>query len=141
MEGIRDRHGVTVLTVDECWERLSSQPVGRVAFVDAGVPVIVPVNHLVDGHSIYFRSAVGAKLDAAERGHVFGVEVDEIVPARETGWSVLASGPATIVDDPVEEARLDRLGDAPWALRDRDVDMRWVRVRVEALTGRRAGPP
>ncbi|HEY3005191.1 MAG TPA: pyridoxamine 5'-phosphate oxidase family protein, partial [Kribbellaceae bacterium] len=54
--------GVTSLTEDECWRRLETADVGRLAVVIAGEPEIFPINFVVDGHSLVFRTAEGTKL-------------------------------------------------------------------------------
>lgn len=46
------------------------------ALVDAGSPLIVPVVHTLAGRTVVFRSPVGSKLDAAERGAPAAFEID-----------------------------------------------------------------
>jgi nitroimidazol reductase NimA-like FMN-containing flavoprotein (pyridoxamine 5'-phosphate oxidase superfamily) len=46
-------------------ERLQTAPVGRLAFVNAGEPVVFPVNQAVDGVDIVFRTLWGSKLQVA----------------------------------------------------------------------------
>ena len=60
-----DHSGMAVLGMDECLDRLRSSRVGRLAFVDRGEPMIVPVNHGMDGDSVIVRTAPGSKLVAA----------------------------------------------------------------------------
>ena len=47
-----DHSGLGVLPRDECLFRLRGSRVGRVAFVSQGDPVILPVNHGMDGESV-----------------------------------------------------------------------------------------
>jgi len=137
--GSEDWSGLEVLSVDQCHELLASTAVGRVGFVDAGSPMILPVNFTMDGRAVVFRSAPGSKLAAAMLQRPVAFEVDDWDPVNHTGWSVLATGVADLVDDPDETARLERLPVRPWSRPDlRD---QWVRVMVEELTGRRLRRP
>jgi uncharacterized protein len=134
----RDRNDLEVLSYDECLRLLGSRTVGRVAFVDAGTPIIVPVNYLLDGASVVIRSAPGSKLDTADRARPLAFEIDDHDPSTRTGWSVLLTGIADPVDD--EEAiSYDRKLDA-WALGDRQ-DVALLRLQADSVTGRRIDTP
>ena len=50
------------------------------------------------------------------------------------GFSVLAYGPAEVVDSVGEIERLSELPLRPWWPQARD---RWIRVRIDEITGRR----
>lgn len=128
-----DRSGMLVLPVQECLDRLAKAPIGRIALVQNGEPVILPVNHGVDGTSVVFRTPIGSKFFAADRNQPVAFEADEADPELQTGWSVVVRGVAEIVDDPVEVARLDTLGIKAWAIRSRTD---WVRIRSYEITGR-----
>jgi uncharacterized protein len=130
-----DWSGLEVLSGDECRRLLSTTAVGRVGFVDAGSPMILPVNFAMDGHAVVFRSAPGSKLAAAMLQRPVAFEIDDWDPMDHTGWSVLATGVADLVDEPDDVARLERLPVRPWSRPD--VRDRWVRVMVEELSGRR----
>lgn len=132
-----DRSGMFVLPVQECLNRLAAAPIGRIALVQNGEPVILPVNHGVDGTSVVFRTPIGSKFFAADRHQPVAFEVDQADPAAHTGWSVVIRGVAELVDDPVEIARLDQLGIQPWAIRSRTD---WVRIRSYEITGRQVAP-
>ncbi|MEX1165066.1 MAG: pyridoxamine 5'-phosphate oxidase family protein [Nitriliruptor sp.] len=135
----RDRNGLEVLSYEECLELLGARRVGRIALVNAGSPVIVPVNYVLDGTSVVIRSAPGAKLDGADRSRPVAFEIDEHDPESRTGWSVLVTGLAEPLEEPDEVERFDRELDA-WALGDRD-DVHLLRVRAESITGRRLDVP
>ena len=60
-----DHAGLEILPFDECLRLLASVPVGRVGFFADGEIVVLPVNHVVDGHDVVFRTAYGSKLSAA----------------------------------------------------------------------------
>ncbi|MEZ5248043.1 MAG: pyridoxamine 5'-phosphate oxidase family protein [Ilumatobacteraceae bacterium] len=54
-----------VLGTDECWQLFRSAEVGRLAVSISNHPDIFPLNYVVDGESIVFRTAPGTKLAAA----------------------------------------------------------------------------
>jgi nitroimidazol reductase NimA-like FMN-containing flavoprotein (pyridoxamine 5'-phosphate oxidase superfamily) len=138
-DGPRDHRGLLVLTLDECMEHLRSTPIGRIAFVHEGDPVILPVSHAVDGMDVVFRSTWGSKLDHARDSGPVAFEVDGIDADRGTGWSVLVSGVLVVVYDAAETARLDSLGLRGWA--EVVEPSFWVRVRAEQVTGRATERP
>jgi hypothetical protein len=81
-----------VLSVDECRALLASQDVGRVAFLgEDGFPIVLPVNYLIDGELIVFRSDTGAKYESIPKRPV-AFEVDRFERWNRGGWSVLAQG-------------------------------------------------
>jgi nitroimidazol reductase NimA-like FMN-containing flavoprotein (pyridoxamine 5'-phosphate oxidase superfamily) len=82
---------LTVLPEYECWQLLRDHRprLGRLAFVDAGWPLVLPVNYLAVGTLLYIRTAPGSKLLAAVRVQQVTFEVDDVDEAVEEGWSVL----------------------------------------------------
>ena len=133
-----DQAGVEVLEHDECVRLLSTCAVGRLGVVDAGQPVILPVNFLVTDDSIVFRTGAGTKLRHAQ-GSPACFEVDEIDPATQSGWSVLAVGRLEEVTDydEAEVRRLRTLPLSPWAEGERS---HWLRLVTTRVTGRQVGP-
>lgn len=138
MEQVTDRHDLEILSLEECLQLLASRPLGRLAYVDRGVPHIVPVNHLVDGASVVFRALHGAKTDALLLDRPVAFEVDDHDAARGVGWSVLVHGTAQPVSD--ADARRYAAELDSWAAA---TAMRHVIVRLVAdeVTGRRIRRP
>jgi uncharacterized protein len=130
---IDHRTGLEELERDVCLRLLDRAPLGRLAVVIGGRPLVFPVNFTLDGSAIVLRTEEGTKLHAARRGPV-AFECDGIDGAYHTGWSVLALGDAEEVVDPNELARLERLPLAPWCTGPRSV---WLRIRTTSITGRR----
>jgi len=134
-----DHSGMGVLTRDECYERLRTARVGRLAFVSQGDPVILPVNHGLDGEAIVFRTAPGSKLLAGDAERRVAFEVDGFDADRRSGWSVLVRGTATTVENQQEIERLNRLGVWPWA--DLVERTHWIRIATYSVTGRQTVHP
>jgi nitroimidazol reductase NimA-like FMN-containing flavoprotein (pyridoxamine 5'-phosphate oxidase superfamily) len=122
------------LTRTECMANLRRQEVGRVAIpLPNAAPLVVPVNYVMDGDVVVFRSDPGAKLDAIERGPV-SFEVDEVDRVTRTGWSVLVTGTAHVADpDEVDDLRLEA-----WVAGTKD---HWVRIVPSSITGCRISLP
>ena len=134
-----DHSGLAVLPKDECLRRLREARVGRVAFIEQGEPVILPVNHGMDGDAVVFLTAPGSKLLAAEDEMPVAFEVDGYDSDRRAGWSVLVRGSATIVEEQAAVKRLIALGVSPWA--DLAERKHWVRIKAYSLTGREVVHP
>jgi len=133
-----DHRGLRVLAMDECLERLRSAPMGRLAFVHQGSPVVLPVNHGIDDLDVVFRTTWGSKLEAAGQSDQVAFEIDGIDESREVGWSVLVRGTASVVYESSITERLDRLGVRSWAAGADE--MFWVRVQSDEITGREITP-
>lgn len=134
-EPITDWAGLEILAVDACRDRLRHAHVARIGFLDHGEMSVLPVNIAMDDHDVVFRTGPGSKLSAAAMGSPVCVEIDGWDDLSHTGWSVLARGTASTVDDDHEIARLDQLPVRPWATPDQRTH--WVRVTVNEITGRR----
>jgi nitroimidazol reductase NimA-like FMN-containing flavoprotein (pyridoxamine 5'-phosphate oxidase superfamily) len=116
-------------------ELLGTVGIGRLAWAaENGHAVVVPVNFVVEGDSVIFRTSEGSKLDAIREGHLLSFEADDVEPALHVGWSVLVTGVAEIITDPDELRRLEELPLAPWAMTPKPF---LVRIRAGEVTGRR----
>ena len=73
------------LTKQECFALLAGQRLGRVVLVDDRGPLALPVNFVVDQHSVLFRTDEGTKLAVASRGARVAFEVDGTEEATRTG--------------------------------------------------------
>lgn len=122
-----------LLSIEECWRRLGTRRLGRLGYLLAGEPEIVPVNYAADGRSILFRTDPGTKLAALTRQDRVAFQVDEADDGHRTGWSVLVKGTAERVTDAGARKELDGLDLEPWAVGRKDV---WVRVWPETVSGR-----
>ncbi len=131
-----DHAGLEILPFEECLRLLASVPLGRVSFCADGELVILPVNHAMDAQDVVFRTARGSKLAAAGEQGLVAFEADDYDRQARSGWSVLVTGRADMVDEKDEIQRLGRLGLHPWATAvERPF---WIRIRPSSVTGRQA---
>ena len=108
---------VVALSDEQCWERLRGQELGRLVTHVGDVLDIFPVNYVVDGESVLFRTAQGSKLFELTVNDEVLFEVDDHTDTD--AWSVIV--------------RADGLGLRPWI-----PTLKYTYVRVEAgsLSGR-----
>jgi nitroimidazol reductase NimA-like FMN-containing flavoprotein (pyridoxamine 5'-phosphate oxidase superfamily) len=122
------------LSAEACWDLLKTTPVGRVVVLVDGAPEVYPVNYVVDGRTVAFKTAPGSKLRGLDRSPTTCFEVDVIDAERHAGWSVMVKGRA--VDVTAAEERTV-LGEKPltlWTAGEKD---HWVRIRPTEVSGRR----
>ncbi|WP_337061476.1 pyridoxamine 5'-phosphate oxidase family protein [Kineococcus sp. G2] len=120
------------LTPAECLELLATRPFGRLVLTHRALPVVLPVNFLLDDGAVLLRVRPGSALSTAAGGAVVAFQVDDIDDATRTGWSVTVVGRADVVGDVLRRRALTAL--APWAGGERDLV---VRIGLEQVTGRR----
>ena len=122
---------MTVLDDAACWERLATQQVGRLVTHVGDLVDVVPINFVVDGESIVFRTASGSKLAGLTVNNAVAFEVDEI--GEERGWSVVLHGRAHALETEAEIAAAEKLPLRPYVP---TLKPTFVRVVVETLSGR-----
>jgi nitroimidazol reductase NimA-like FMN-containing flavoprotein (pyridoxamine 5'-phosphate oxidase superfamily) len=123
------------LTPDECMALLGTVALGRVGLNIRALPVVLPVNFVVVDGGVVFPTVEGTRLHAASDGAIVAFEADECESSGRAGWSVLIQGPASVVTDPVEVAKLSASELAQWA--PQGSDDRFMRVDGTIVTGRR----
>jgi len=125
---------LTELDEDECSALLRGNHTGRVAFVSGERPVILPVNYVLDGELIVFRTAPGQKLAEIPMRHV-AFEIDGTT-ADGSAWSVLAQGQAWEMTDAIGKAA-EALRAIPIPIQAPGDKDHWIAIKVTQLTGRR----
>lgn len=130
--------GLTEIDRAGCLRLLASARIGRVIYTEAAMPAAHPVNYLLEGEEIVFRTGEGAKLAAAARGVVVGFQADEIDVERRSGWSVLGVGEAYEILDPARLADLGARLPTPWAPGRTG---HCISIPLQRLTGRWLSPP
>jgi transcriptional regulator with XRE-family HTH domain len=123
---------LTTLSEAECLAFLGTGGVGLFLFGADRGPVAVPVNYLMLGADIVFRTGEATSLAAAAR-QLVSFEVDHLDDALREGWSVLVSGHAHVVSDAAELAEVTALGIAPWS---GGIKPTYIRIAATTLTGR-----
>ena len=120
-----------VLTDDECWTRISSQELGRLVTHVGDVIDIFPVNFVVDGETLVFRTAEGSKLVELTVNDEVVFEVDD--HTESDAWSVVVRGRAHSLETSQEVAEADRLPLRPWVP---SLKYHYVRIEPTTLSGR-----
>ena len=125
------------LPAGECRELMGSTSVGRVAFVDADGPTVFPVNYVLDGDDVLFRTAPDNTLGRHLEGNPpVAFEVDDFDAYTQTGWSVLVRGTATSMGTD-DVSRDEALQPFSWAAGRRT---QLVRIAPGSVTGQRLLP-
>lgn len=133
------RPDIYELAPEDCVRLLKTVPVGRVGVTMDALPVVLPVNFVVNDGTIVLRTVPGTKLDAATAGMVVAFEVDNYGTSNEPwGWSVLVRGVAEEITDPTELQTVRALPLESWAL-DGSAD-RYVKIVPTMISGRRIIP-
>lgn len=118
----------------ECLRLMAEVPVGRVVYTRQALPAVLPVNFaLAADASVLLRTSAGSDLVRAVDGVVVAFEADAFDAQSRSGWSVVVTGRATVVTDPVEHARLMRTGPRSWMPIEEDV---FIRIEATMVTGR-----
>jgi nitroimidazol reductase NimA-like FMN-containing flavoprotein (pyridoxamine 5'-phosphate oxidase superfamily) len=134
--GPGERPALIRLTTAECWDRLGARGVGRIALPVQPGPAVFPVNYTVDAQAILYRTAAEGAA-APETGTEVSFQVDRVDDRLSQGWSVLVTGAAERIDDPVAVRGLtERHAVEPWAGGNRPL---WIRIRPRDISGRRIG--
>lgn len=121
------------LAREDCLAFLGASVVGRLAVAVPGeAPLVVPVNFVLDGDTVVFRSDEGSKVAALRLGPV-AFEADFVDPVHRTGWSVLVRG----VGYEATPWEIGHLGLESWV---RGAKVHWVRIVPASITGRRIRP-
>lgn len=118
------------LTAAESLRRLASVRYGRIVFSRYTLPIIRPVNHIVDGETIIVHSNRGAAQTPDPQ--VVAYEVDIIDEDTHRGWCVIVTGTAEPVEDATEIERYRALLQS-WLPGPREHIVRIVPDRVTGL--------
>jgi len=123
------------LSRDECLELLATKAVGRVAYCTPDGPEVLPLNYVVEGDTLLFRTSPHSALGRHLRLDVAAFQVDEVDDYTESGWSVLVRGtvgPLSTDDLPPAGQR-----PRPWVEGSRPLHLR---LTPRSITGRRLLP-
>ena len=123
---------IEVLSEPEALELLASQHLGRLVERVGERVEIFPINYVVDGNRLIFRTAPGTKLAGIVAADEILIETDRVT--TDEAWSVIARGHATILEREDELARAEQLDLRPLTPTVKRV---FVAITVDSITGRR----
>ncbi|HWI42391.1 MAG TPA: pyridoxamine 5'-phosphate oxidase family protein [Nocardioides sp.] len=114
----------------ECWDLLSTRPVGRIAWRGSEGVSVFPVNFAVEGHAVVLRTSPYSLIarDCVDREVAF--QVDQIDEDDHTGWTVLLRGRCVREPRPADAA-------TPWVTGPR---LLGLKVDARSISGRRVAP-
>ncbi len=118
----------------ECLRLMAKVPVGRIVYTCQALPAVLPVNFSLDGDgTVLLCTSAVSELVRAIDGAVVAFEADDVDAVRQSGWSVVVTGSASVVTDPAEHERLARTGPVSWVPASQEV---FIRIEPELVTGR-----
>jgi nitroimidazol reductase NimA-like FMN-containing flavoprotein (pyridoxamine 5'-phosphate oxidase superfamily) len=129
------RHELAEMSSEECYERLRSQLVGRLAFDSAQGITVLPVNYVLRGHDVVIATTAFGVVAREAHGRV-AFEIDELHADRHLGWSVLVQG--SVAHDDEETLGGEHRSAAPQPWPDGVRNLRLV-ITPTAISGRRLG--
>jgi nitroimidazol reductase NimA-like FMN-containing flavoprotein (pyridoxamine 5'-phosphate oxidase superfamily) len=132
--GTHETGYMEVLDTDQCWELLSTVEVGRLAVAAAGDVDIYPVNFVVDGRELVFRTSEGTKLVEVVMSGRVAFEADGYDPEHGWAWSVVVKGDAHDLDRFAEIYHAQDLPLFPWNASPKE---RFVKITPNRVSGRR----
>ena len=122
---------VSILSATQCWDRLHSNAFARLALSVGDRPEIFPINYVVQGGTLLFRTSQGTKLAALTINESVALEIDGYDSVG--GWSVVVKGKATELNQMIEIFEATDLPLFPWLTSPKP---RFVRIIPDSITGR-----
>ena len=124
----------TILSPPQCRERLESKEVGRVGWISAYRPRILPVSYTCFDDFIVLRTVEGRTLSHLTRRAPVVFEVDDLDESGRRGWSVIVNGFSGSIVAPNEASLVWKSDLAqPWAPGQRSL---LIAITIETVTGR-----
>jgi nitroimidazol reductase NimA-like FMN-containing flavoprotein (pyridoxamine 5'-phosphate oxidase superfamily) len=124
------RRWLVDLSTEECWQLLTSRPVGRLAWSGPHGPTVIPVNFAVDGRNVLIRTKAYSEVARECDDSIVAFQADSFDADTRSGWSVLLRGRAHFeYQSAASTSDPDTWVDGPRSLR--------LRVEVLEVTGRR----
>ncbi len=132
--GETGRAEIVELERAEALALLASVDVGRVVFSHEALPAVRPVTFVLVDSAVVFRVSHDSTLARTLRGNVVAFEADDLDRGCRTGWSVVVTGLAELVEPGTEHDRITGALPEPWAPGVHD---RVVRIQAQLVSGRR----
>jgi nitroimidazol reductase NimA-like FMN-containing flavoprotein (pyridoxamine 5'-phosphate oxidase superfamily) len=121
---------VEEMTLEECWRHLGAAEFGRLAFRLVDEVHLVPMNYVVDGRTLLFRTTSGNKLLSAALHSNVAFEIDWY--DEWSAWSVVVRGRLRRLED----RELRRLDDIPRRSWLPTAKLEGIELEPEVVTGR-----
>jgi uncharacterized protein len=120
---------------DECLVLLATERLGRLGVVVDGVPLVLPMQFVLDGETVVLSTNKGTKTFHVPLTSV-SFEVDSVDWENGVGWSVLVQGFGEDISTSIDEQseHLRSLVTHSWAPPPAD---RWLKIIPRTITGRR----
>jgi nitroimidazol reductase NimA-like FMN-containing flavoprotein (pyridoxamine 5'-phosphate oxidase superfamily) len=120
---------------DECLVLLATERLGRLGVVVDGVPLVLPMQFVLDGETVVLLTNKGTKTFHVPLTSV-SFEVDSVDWEKGVGWSVLVQGFGEDISTSIDEQseHLRSLVTHSWAPPPAD---RWLKIIPRTITGRR----
>lgn len=125
------RSHVREMSREECLERLNADVLGRIGFNDDLGPVVLPVNYRIHEGKVVIATGLSTTLARFAVGKPVALEVEDVDPLTESGWTVLVRGRAEMV--PHDGMPEPRARPRPWAEGPRPL---LIQIVPETVTGR-----
>ena len=91
--------GFAALAPDDCRRLLTTTAVGRLAATTGALPVVVPVQYVLDGDRLLVQTPGHHEVPDTIDGQVVAFETDHLDLDAGVGWCVSVTGTATVLDD------------------------------------------
>jgi uncharacterized protein len=122
---------ITELELDKCWEHLRANTLGRLAISVGDEIDIFPINYVVDGDTLVFRTAPGTKLLEVTIAQSVALEIDGFT--ANDAWSIVVKGSAVRLELQSEIDAADLLPLVPWIP---TLKYTYVRITPTSISGR-----
>jgi uncharacterized protein len=117
----------------ECKELLAQHTAGRVGFMAAEGPQILPVTYQYRNSSVIFRTSPYGPLAGLVRRNSVAFEIDGIDKQAKSGWSVLVLGFAEAMEHNYLLTSAWETGPVPWADGVRNL---FIEITPRKISGR-----
>ncbi|WP_448851383.1 pyridoxamine 5'-phosphate oxidase family protein [Corynebacterium sp. 335C] len=134
MTDTNDTDPVIRLTEEESLELLATNTFGRLVVRRKDDMDLFPLNYVVDGGRIVFRTAEGSKLFSLTLNDDVLFESDQVDRESGKAWSVIVKGTARALTSTEEIRAADELPLRPWLP---TLKYNYVEVRPNEVSGRR----
>jgi nitroimidazol reductase NimA-like FMN-containing flavoprotein (pyridoxamine 5'-phosphate oxidase superfamily) len=121
----------------ESLELLTAKTVGRIGFLAADGPVVLPMNYVLSDNHIIVRTVAFGVVARSAVDQKVAFEVDDVDDFLQAGWSVLVRGAGTLLTDRQLEQLRSSTAPEPWAEGPRTL---FFSIACEQVSGRRLLP-